>query len=208
MAVSKIVFDNKTLINLEQDTITADRALSPYTMHLADGTTTTGTIPTVSVASPTVSKSISGNVGTITSAINQPYGFTIGDNKTGGSATVTLMAATTTTTASTNATSLTFNNLQHEPYTFYLDLHSSFTISTKQSAGKSYILNISLDNPNEPLEVIAVQITGGGGNTNLAFSPSTAASYQYTNNSLHVDLTSNGTAFYNGTYELTYFYLV
>lgn len=43
MPVNKIIFDNKTLIDLTNDTITADKLLKGYTAHDKSGETITGT---------------------------------------------------------------------------------------------------------------------------------------------------------------------
>lgn len=43
MGVSKIIYGGQTLIDLTSDTITADKLLSPYTAHGADGEAITGT---------------------------------------------------------------------------------------------------------------------------------------------------------------------
>lgn len=43
MAVSKVIYGGQTLIDLTGDTVTADKILAPYTAHVADGETITGT---------------------------------------------------------------------------------------------------------------------------------------------------------------------
>lgn len=43
MAVNKIIYGGRTLIDLSGDTVTADKLLSGYTAHAADGTAITGT---------------------------------------------------------------------------------------------------------------------------------------------------------------------
>lgn len=43
MAISKVVYGGQVLIDLTQDTVVADKLLSGYTAHKADGTTITGT---------------------------------------------------------------------------------------------------------------------------------------------------------------------
>lgn len=43
MAVNKVVFGNKTLIDLTGDTVTEEALLKGYTTHKADGTIITGT---------------------------------------------------------------------------------------------------------------------------------------------------------------------
>lgn len=44
MAVNKIVYDGRTLIDLTQDTVTSDALLPGKTAHAADGTIITGTL--------------------------------------------------------------------------------------------------------------------------------------------------------------------
>lgn len=43
MAISKVIYDGETLIDLTGDTVVADKLLSGYTAHGADGKTVTGT---------------------------------------------------------------------------------------------------------------------------------------------------------------------
>lgn len=43
MAANKVVYGNKTLIDLTDDTVTEETLLSGYTAHKADGTIITGT---------------------------------------------------------------------------------------------------------------------------------------------------------------------
>lgn len=43
MAVNKIVFNNKVLMDLTKDTVTEKALLKGYTAHKADGTVVTGT---------------------------------------------------------------------------------------------------------------------------------------------------------------------
>ena len=42
MAINKVIYDGTTLIDLTSDTVTADKVLSGYTLHLASGATATG----------------------------------------------------------------------------------------------------------------------------------------------------------------------
>lgn len=42
MAVSKVIYNRNTLIDLTTDTVTADTLLKGYTAHKADGTIVTG----------------------------------------------------------------------------------------------------------------------------------------------------------------------
>lgn len=44
MAISKVVYGNNTLIDLTNDTISADKLLSGYTAHNAKGESVTGTV--------------------------------------------------------------------------------------------------------------------------------------------------------------------
>ena len=43
MAISKVIYGGKTLIDLTSDTVTAEKVLSGYTAHGADGEAITGT---------------------------------------------------------------------------------------------------------------------------------------------------------------------
>lgn len=44
MGVSKVIYGSNTLIDLTGDTVAADKLLSGYTAHGADGSLVTGTI--------------------------------------------------------------------------------------------------------------------------------------------------------------------
>ena len=44
MAVNKVIYGGSTLIDLSGDTVTADKLLTGYTAHAADGTAITGTL--------------------------------------------------------------------------------------------------------------------------------------------------------------------
>lgn len=50
---NKIIYGNQTLIDLTQDTITADKLLAGYTAHDATGATITGTCNGVQISVPT-----------------------------------------------------------------------------------------------------------------------------------------------------------
>lgn len=56
--ISKVVYGNKTLIDLTSDTVTADKLLSGITAHAKDGNAITGTYaPYISFANKTIASS-------------------------------------------------------------------------------------------------------------------------------------------------------
>jgi hypothetical protein len=69
MAINKVIYAKKTLIDLSTDTIEADKVLSGYTAHRKDGTSITGTI-TLSTYTTTASIQDSSNSNLLDSSGN------------------------------------------------------------------------------------------------------------------------------------------
>lgn len=71
MAVNKIIYDNKVLIDLSEDTISTDSVLANVTFHKASGESSTGSIPVIEDQSYTMS--IEG--------VDIPLGYHTGNSK-------------------------------------------------------------------------------------------------------------------------------
>ena len=73
--VNKVVYDNVTLIDLTSDTVTANDVLSGVSVHLPDGSISTGSM--------TNNGSISGTInGLVTTTYSVPSGYTSGGTVT------------------------------------------------------------------------------------------------------------------------------
>lgn len=66
MAISKVVFGTDTLIDLTSDTVEANKVLSGYTAHKADGTAITGNVTFATVytssSAPSSSQGVNGDI--------------------------------------------------------------------------------------------------------------------------------------------------
>lgn len=78
--------------DVSDTTATADKVLDGYKFHVANGTLTTGNIPTIALPSPTLTRS----GGTITATETMGEGYTAGGTTT-GTLTLTTQAGSTTT---------------------------------------------------------------------------------------------------------------
>lgn len=68
-AINKVIYGNRTLIDLTNDTVAADKVLDGYTFHAADGTTKTG-VCTFDVDSSSVTATVAEVLATKTFAKN------------------------------------------------------------------------------------------------------------------------------------------
>ena len=76
MAVSKVILNGSTLIDLTADTAQNADVANPKTFHKADGTQGTGSISTVTAGTPTATKSaVSNHALTVTPSVTNPAGL-------------------------------------------------------------------------------------------------------------------------------------
>ena len=73
--VNKVEFGNEVLIDLTNDTVTADKILAGYTAHSASGASITGSIPTKTGRDFTQTEYADLNVGRAFLMINVPAGY-------------------------------------------------------------------------------------------------------------------------------------
>ena len=73
--VNKVVYDSTTLIDLTGDTVVASHVLSGDTLHLADGSSTTGSMTNNGAISGTIN-------GLVTDTYSVPSGYTSGGTVT------------------------------------------------------------------------------------------------------------------------------
>ena len=73
--VNKVEFGNEVLIDLTNDTVTADKILAGYTAHSASGASITGSIPTKTGRDFTQTEYADLNVGRAYLMINVPAGY-------------------------------------------------------------------------------------------------------------------------------------
>lgn len=89
MAISKIIVNGTTNIDVTQTTATASDVLYGKTLVVADGTTATGTIQTVTAGTPTATKgSVSNHSVSVTPSVTNTTGYITGGTKTGTAVTV------------------------------------------------------------------------------------------------------------------------
>lgn len=89
MAFSKIIVNGTTNIDVTQTTATASDVLYGKTLVIADGTTATGTIQTVTAGTPTATKgSVSNHSVSVTPSVTNTAGYITGGTKSGTAVTV------------------------------------------------------------------------------------------------------------------------
>ncbi len=113
MAISKIILNGVTQIDLTQDTVSANSdVMSPKTFHKPDGTTGTGSISTGTEGTPIATKSaVSNNSVTVTPSVTNTAGVITGGTHTGSAVTVTASELVTATrNITTNATGYDVRN--------------------------------------------------------------------------------------------------
>lgn len=89
MAISKIIVNGTTNIDVTQTTATAADVLYGKTLVVADGTTATGTIQTVTAGTPTATKgSVSNHSVSVTPSVTNATGYIAGGTKSGTAVTV------------------------------------------------------------------------------------------------------------------------
>lgn len=89
MAFSKIIVNGTTNIDVTQTTATAADVLYGKTLVVADGTTATGTIQTVTAGTPTATKgSVSNHSVSVTPSVTNATGYITGGTKSGTAVTV------------------------------------------------------------------------------------------------------------------------
>lgn len=89
MAISKIIVNGTTNLDVTQTTATASDVLYGKTLVVADGTTATGTIQTVTAGTPTATKgSVSNHSVSVTPSVTNTEGYITGGTKSGTAVTV------------------------------------------------------------------------------------------------------------------------
>lgn len=89
MAFSKIIVNGTTNLDVTQTTATASDVLYGKTLVIADGTTATGTIQTVTAGTPTATKgTVSNHSVAVTPKVTNPTGYLEGGTKSGTAVTV------------------------------------------------------------------------------------------------------------------------
>lgn len=89
MAFSKIIVNGTTNLDVTQTTATASDVLYGKTLVIADGTTATGTIQTVTAGTPTATKgSVSNHSVSVTPSVTNTTGYITGGTKSGTAVTV------------------------------------------------------------------------------------------------------------------------
>lgn len=89
MAFSKIIVNGTTNLDVTQTTATAADVLYGKTLVVADGTTATGTIQTVTAGTPTATKgSVSNHSVSVTPSVTNTAGYIEGGTKSGTAVTV------------------------------------------------------------------------------------------------------------------------
>ncbi len=89
MAISKITVNGTTNMDVTGTTATAADVLYGKTLVVADGTTATGTIQTVTAGTPTATKgSVSNHSVSVTPSVTNTTGYITGGTKTGTAVTV------------------------------------------------------------------------------------------------------------------------
>lgn len=89
MAISKIIVNGTTNLDVTQTTATAADVLYGKTLVVADGTTATGTIQTVTAGTPTATKgSVSNHSVSVTPSVTNTAGYIEGGTKSGTAVTV------------------------------------------------------------------------------------------------------------------------
>lgn len=89
MAVSKVILDGTTLIDLTDDTVVASALLNGIVATGADGVEVTGTIQTVSAGVPTATKgTVSNHSVSVTPSVTNTSGYISGGTETGTAVTV------------------------------------------------------------------------------------------------------------------------
>lgn len=84
MAISKIIVNGTTNMDVTQTTATASDVLYGKTLVVADGTTATGTIQTVAAGTPTATKgTVSNHAISVTPSVTNTTGYISGGTKTG-----------------------------------------------------------------------------------------------------------------------------
>lgn len=89
MAISKIIVNGTTNMDVTQTTATASDVLYGKTLVIADGTTATGTIQNVTAGTPTATKgSVSNHSVSVTPSVTNTAGYITGGTKSGTAVTV------------------------------------------------------------------------------------------------------------------------
>lgn len=89
MAISKIIVNGTTNLDVTQTTATAADVLYGKTLVVADGTTATGTIQTVTAGTPTATKgTVSNHSVSVTPSVTNATGYITGGTKNGTAVTV------------------------------------------------------------------------------------------------------------------------
>lgn len=145
MAFSKIIVNGTTNMDVTQTTATAADVLYGKTLVIADGTTATGTIQTVTAGTPTATKgSVSGHSVTVTPKVTNPTGYIAGGTINGTAVTVSASElvsgnlAITDNTASTDVTNYATVSVNIPFVTYYTS--SSTPTSSQGSDGDVWLV--------------------------------------------------------------------
>lgn len=144
MAFSKIIVNGTTNLDVTQTTATAADVLYGKTLVIADGTTATGTIQTVTAGTPTATKgSVSGHSVTVTPKVTNPTGYIAGGTKNGTAVTVSASelvsgSQTITDNGTVNVTNLASVTVDIDFVTYYTS--TSAPTSSQGSDGDVWLV--------------------------------------------------------------------
>lgn len=144
MAFSKIIVNGTTNLDVTQTTATAADVLYGKTLVVADGTTATGTIQTVTAGTPTATKgTVSNHSVSVTPSVTNSTGYITGGTKTGTAVTVSaseLVSGSETKTANGtyDVTNLASVNVALDFVTYYTS--SSNPTSSQGSNGDIWLV--------------------------------------------------------------------
>lgn len=144
MAFSKIIVNGTTNLDVTQTTATAADVLYGKTLVVADGTTATGTIQTVTAGTPTATKgSVSNHSVTVTPSVTNTTGYITGGTKNGTAVSVSaseLVSGSQTITANgtVNVTNLASVTVDIDFITYHTS--SSEPTSSQGSDGDIWLV--------------------------------------------------------------------
>lgn len=144
MAFSKIIVNGTTNLDVTQTTATASDVLYGKTLVIADGTTATGTIQTVTAGTPTATKgSVSNHSISVTPSVTNTAGYISGGTKNGTAVTVSASelvsgSQTITDNGTVNVTNLASVTVDIDFVTYYTS--TSAPTSSQGSDGDVWLV--------------------------------------------------------------------
>lgn len=135
MAFSKIIVNGTTNLDVTQTTATAADVLYGKTLVVADGTTATGTIQTVTAGTPTATKgSVSNHSVSVTPSVTNTAGYIAGGTKTGTA--VTVSASELVSGGETKTANGTYDVTNLASVTVALDFVTYYTSSSNPTSSQ------------------------------------------------------------------------